>query len=452
MPALNHAPPAKSTRFRTARSWNAAIIFVAALLVFGSSLRAKYFEDEYAYITQSYYADLVCTRQFKHQLWLDMPAIDLQPLPKCLIGIVFRVANLPMPGRADAWRWYENYHTFGGPSTLLAARLPIVPLGALGCVALFACGVIIKDARMGALAALLLMFNPLYSLQAHRAMADVPCEAFMLASLAVWLLMWVRVCGKGSPVAASVLPWLAGFLAGLSLLCKLNGFIGLGIVGACGGLTWLLPRLSIGRKLAVTAGTIVTVALALVLAVALNPYFTAKPTGSMDRYAREQVSKSVWERFLHQVDYRLDVSKTQQRNFPNDALRALPERAGVILVQGFGRFGPFGPRAANSEIRYDLRQDWGVFIWLPLVCFGLVQAVRLGLEQLRAGKPPVALALVVWAVCAWAVVTLYLPMAWDRYQLPIQSGNAMLAAVGLASLWDRVLAARSSRRALAGAS
>ena len=58
-PALQHAPPAKSTRFRINRTWNAAIIFCAALLIFGSSLRAKYFEDEYAYITQSYYVDLV---------------------------------------------------------------------------------------------------------------------------------------------------------------------------------------------------------------------------------------------------------------------------------------------------------------------------------------------------------------------------------------------------------
>ena len=28
--------------------------------------------------------------------------------------------------------------------------------------------------------------------------------------------------------------------------------------------------------------------------------------------------------------------------------------------------------------------------------------------------------------------------AWDRYQLPIQSGNAALAAVGITCLWDRL--------------
>ena len=112
---------------------------------FSSSVRActtSFFEDEYAYITQSYYADLFFTGQFNHKLWLDAPAIDLQPLPKYLIGLAFRLAHLPMPGRADAWKWYDDYHSFGGKPTLVAARLTVIPLGALGCLALFACGVI----------------------------------------------------------------------------------------------------------------------------------------------------------------------------------------------------------------------------------------------------------------------------------------------------------------------
>jgi hypothetical protein len=443
-PALKHAPPAKSARFRITRTWNAALIFCAALLVFGSSLHAPYFADEYAYINQSYYADLFFTRQLNHPLWLDLPAIDLQPVPKYLMGLAFRLANLPMPTREDAWKWYDDYHTFGGPATLVAARVPIIPLGALGCLALFACGATVKGARLGTIAALLLMINPLYSLHAHRAMADVPYEAFMLSALAVWLAMWSRVCARGSLLPWLVLPWLAGLLAGLSLLCKLNGFIGLAMVPATCGLTWLLPRVSIGRKLAVTGATIVTVAGALAVAVALNPYLTAKPAELVEGIDPELVSKNVCERFLKQVNVRLEISDNQKRNrsYAPEALIHVQDRAGVILVQGFGRFGPFGPRAADSRVRYDLNQDWGTVLWLPFVCFGLYQSVRLGMAQFRAGEPPAALVVVVWAVFSWVVVTLYLPMAWDRYQLPIQSGNALLAAVGVSALWERVVAAR----------
>ena len=34
-------------------------------------------------------------------------------------------------------------------------------------------------------------------------------------------------------------------------------------------------------------------------------------------------------------------------------------------------------------------------------------------------------------------MTVYLPMAWDRYLLPIQSGNALLAALAASAIWDR---------------
>jgi 4-amino-4-deoxy-L-arabinose transferase-like glycosyltransferase len=436
--AINHARPANSARFRITRTLHAALIFCAAIVVFASGLNARFFEDEYAYISQSYYADLFFTGRFNHKLWLDAPAFDLQPVPKYLIGLAFRVAHLPMPGPADAWKWYENYHTFGGTATLLVARLTVIPLGALGCLALFACGAMVRDARTGTLAAVFLMLNPLYSQQAHRAMADVPCEAFMLASLATALSLWVRICAKRPGISALILAGLAGLLAGTALLCKLNGFLGLAIVTSWCGIAWLMPNLSIGRKLAMTGATIVTIAVALSAAVALNPCLTARPPDKLPEEARELRSKDVWQRFRHQVGIRLEISDGQKIKFPDNALFEIPEKTRVVLMQGFGRFGLLGPRSADSRVRYDFTQDWGMFLWLPLVLVGLRESVRLGWTQLRAAKPTTGLALVVWAGCAWAVVTLYLPLAWDRYQLPIQSGNAALAAVGITCLWDRL--------------
>jgi hypothetical protein len=427
-----------------ARTASAVGIFCGAFFVFASSLNARFFEDEYAYISQSYYADLFFTGQFNHKLWLDLPALDLQPLPKYLIGLAFRVTHLPMPGPADAWKWYESYRTFGGKAALLTARLTVIPLGALGCIALFACGVMVRDARTGAVAAVFLVFDSLYSQQAHRAMADVPCEAFMLASLATALWLWERIWAKGAGVFAVLFAGLAGVFAGMALLCKLNGFVGLGIVTAWCGIACLAPYLSIGRKLAMIGTTIVTIAVALATTVALDPYYTAKPDGKLPERARVLKSKDIWQRFRHQVSKRLEISSEQKKNFPDDALFDVPEKARVILMQGFGRFGPFGPRKPDSRIRYDFSQDRGMFLWLPLVLVGFWESVRLGCAQIRGALPPSGLALVAWAVCAWIVVTIYLPMAWDRYQLPIQSGNALLAAVGLMRLWDRFASAAQS--------
>ena len=114
-----------------------------------------------------------------------------------------------------------------------------------------------------------------------------------------------------------------------------------------------------------------------------------------------------------------------------------PDKTEVFAVQGFGRFGLLGPSNADSTVRFDrspgLRRD-------PLGPLGLLRpghGVSLGLCQFLAGQPPTALALVVWAIVASTVVTLYLPMAWDRYFLPIQSANALLAATAVGEIWKR---------------
>ena len=198
-----------------------------------------------------------------------------------------------------------------------------------------------------------------------------------------------------------------------------------------------MPGLSIGRKLAMTGATIVTIAVALGAAVAFNPYLTAKPAGKLPADARELPRKRLATVSPPGGLTARDLGRSEER-FPDDALFDFTEKTRVVLVQGFGRFGPFGRAVPTRGCDLTSRQDLGNG---PLVAAGAgrtAESIRLGCAQLRDGKPPFGLALVVWAVCAWAVVTLYLPMAWDRYQLPIQSGNALLAAVGITCLWDRL--------------
>jgi 4-amino-4-deoxy-L-arabinose transferase-like glycosyltransferase len=419
-------------------AWKAGVIACAALAVFASSLFAKPFEDEYAYISQSFYADVFFSGQLNDRLWLELPAYDLQPVPKYLIGLSLRLAKLPMPGLSDALMWYKNYQPFGTGATLISARLPILFLGALGCVALFGCGVLIKDERVGILAAILLMVNPLYRLHAHRAMSDVPCEAFMLVALALGLWGLRRIWSGRFGLSAFLVPTLAGVSAGLSLLCKFNGFLGLMIVAGWSAAAVLAPGLSLARKAAMIAGTMATLVVACALFVALNPFLTARPAWAWSAEAREISKKGVWDRFLFQVDHRVKTSDAQQQNMSHNALFTLPEKTKVMVVQGFGRFSPFGPSDSISEVRFDLRQDWGSILWVPLVLLGFVESVRLGRAQFRMGQPPTAAALLIWAALVWIVVTVYLPMAWNRYMLPTQSGNALLAALAVSAAWDCV--------------
>jgi 4-amino-4-deoxy-L-arabinose transferase-like glycosyltransferase len=430
--------PADSPQTLRSRLWIAGAVACAAVAVFASGWFAASFEDEYAYISQSYYADLFFARDVNNRAWLSLPAYDLPPLPKYLIGLSFRLAHLPMPNAGSAWAWYDHYGHFGSLRSLWVARLPIFFIGALGCVAILACGIMIKDVKVGTIAAIALMFNPLYRLLAHRAMSDVPSEACTLAALAIFLWWWQRVWSGRFGVASVVLPCLAGACAGLSLLSKFSGFLGLLIIAAWTGLTLIAPGVNLSRKLFLGSGSVVAAIVALALFVGMNPFMTARPSEPLPPPLERIASLGLWQRFELQMKHRFQTSETQKRNFPHNALHTIIDKTKVFAVQGFGRFGLLGPLEANSTVRFDRHQDLGAILWFPLACYGLVMAFRLGVFQYRAGQPPTALALFIWAIVAWSVVTFYLPMAWDRYLLPIQSANALLAAVGIAAIWRRI--------------
>jgi 4-amino-4-deoxy-L-arabinose transferase-like glycosyltransferase len=415
-------------------------IALAALAVFSSGLYDDSFYDEYAYITQSYYSELYFSGRVNDPAWIDDLGMDLQPLPKYFIGVGLRAVHLPLPGPRDALRWYRDAHTrFGPPLALTVARIPFIATGVLGCVALFACGVLIGGQGVGTIGALLLLINPLFRLHAHRAMADVPCEAFLLTALALALWGVQRLWSGRTPWSGLVLFGAAGLCSGISVACKLNGLLAPMITAAWCGLSLLVPWLPLRSKSGLAAGLALAIVMAAATFLVLNPTLTARPRARLSPELAARARLAPWGRFRAMIRYRLDTAAGQRQmgKFSPDVLRSPCDKSAVFAVQGFGRFGPFGPAKSDSEVRYEVRQDWGLVLWMPLVLIGLVQTYRLGLVQLRDRSAPMALALVVWAVVAWGVVAAYLPLAWDRYLLPIQAPNALLAAVAMAGLWDR---------------
>jgi len=427
----------------------AFVVGCSAFALYYSSIGAKSFEDEYAYITQSYYSDCFFNGAIDHPAWLDFFAYDLQPLPKYLIGLCLRGKSLPMPGPQAARNWYLSYAQFGTLKTLHVARFPSVILGSLGCVAMFGCGTLVKDSRTGLVAAVLFMLNPLYSLHAHRAMADVPCEAFVMIALGLALWAW-KLAWSARGAAVSFLIWdLAGIAAGMGFSCKFNALLALMIVAVWTVIGVLAPRLRARRRLLLASGSIMMLVTAVGTSLALNPFLTAHPPSAFTPEARQLLDQNPWQRFLFQVRHRIRLSENQQRSFPDDALHTLAERCNVVAVQGFGRFGLFGPSTSDSRVRFDLSQDRGAIFWAAMVLFGLIESVALSQGQWRAGIPPTGIALLGWAAVAFLVVTIYLPMAWDRYLLPIQGVNALLAALGLSMVGDRLVQTRSTLRARA---
>jgi hypothetical protein len=211
-------------------------------------------------------------------------------------------------------------------------------------------------------------------------------------------------------------------------------------------LALVVPVFPIQRRLAFVPIALVTVVIAGLTFVALNPFLTAHPRGPLPpqiaAVSRLEFGSRVRMLFAHRVN----VAREQRVLFPHNALNTPLEKLAVAAVQGFGRFGPFGPRKDDSTKRFDRSQDWGATLWLPWVAAGLVWALARGRRQCAAGEPPTAWAIAVAAVVAALVVTAYLPLAWDRYLLSLQPGSALLAAGVAVAAAEGLAAAMLGRR------
>ena len=115
-----------------------------------------------------------------------------------------------------------------------------------------------------------------------------------------------------------------------------------------------LAGIAAERKLVLALGTVMACLSAWFVFVELNPFMTAYPAGRIPVRLHYLADMNPWERFLFLVDYRRDMARGQQRMFPHNALETPVDRAAVVAVQGFGRFGPLGPRKSDSTRRYDL--------------------------------------------------------------------------------------------------
>ncbi len=436
-------------------------------LWFAAGVRSdRSFVDEWAYLSQAYFADLFASGLHNDPAWLEYPGYDLPPLPKYQIGAALRIAGLPRPSHEMMVRWYRDTSTkTGTEAMLMAARWPSVLWGGIGCSMIYAIGVQVSGRRLGILAAFLLTINPLYRLHARRAMSDVPAEALILCTLAFGLWAWNRRRDGMSLGLTCFTSTIIGILGGLAVLTKLNGALALMTIGVWSvwdiAIHWRsrfhrLPQVGpdqyssdqgIGEHWSTTSSSTpneristpihrldINAALCSLVALAiagltgfatfvlLNPFMTAKPTGALPQGIAEIAAQNLIGRARIVFEHRAAASTQGAKQFPHNALTTLDQKLAAVIVQGYGRFGPLGPSHTDSTKRFDLAQDWGALLWIPLLLMGFVVLV------IRARRSPVSGAVVLMTGLTFVVVTGFIPLAWDRYYLSIQPGAALFGA------------------------
>lgn len=430
--------------------WNGLLglfVFLVALQVFGRDLiREPHFVDEAAYHSQTYYADLFFQGAWNDPAWLEYPALDLPPLPKYLFGLALRVVGEPRRSRVDAYLWYNDIHSrVDNDRSLIATRWVSAAAGAVGCAAIYGLGLVWRDRRTGLLAAFLLAADSLYRMHARRAMADALTEALALSTLFVFLAFWKRTLAGESTLRGRIAAVLAtGFLGGLAVLAKLNGALALMIPAVWSAWALIFVRFPLKPRLRVVSGYLGAGCVSLATFIALNPTVIAHPARPTAAPFMVPSRQSIPDRLKAVAAFRIGVSSKQQAHpdFKVSLLATPAEKIWAVAVHGFGRYALFGPPRASSIDKVDWRLDWGCFVWGPIVLLGAIRAAIEGRSQYRRGLPPTAWAILAQAVVALVVVTIYIPLAWNRYFLPLQSGSSLLAAGLVVGGFDR-LARRS---------
>jgi 4-amino-4-deoxy-L-arabinose transferase-like glycosyltransferase len=308
-------------------------------------------------------------------------------------------------------------------------------------VALYLLGAIAFDRRVGVLAAVLLMVNPLYQTHARRAMSDIPAEAFILVSLAAALWAWTRLLAGRHGPSTWLVTMAAGACAGLAVLAKLSGALAMMVIAAWAVLAWILPTVPKGRKFAVAGMALIAAVVSFGTFVAMNPFLTAHPHTVRTLDAEVLSKTGFWGRCGAIVSHRMNVSKNEQtrESFKSYLLETPLDKLKSVSVQGYGRFGPLGPRRDDSRVRFAWAQDWGAVVWLPAVVAGGVWAFGRGRRQYNQGEPPTGWAVLAEGLVSFVVVTAYIPLAWDRYHLSIQPSSALLVAGISVAMLDHLL-------------
>ena len=334
---------------------------------FALGLGDEPFVDEYAYITQSYQPDILFAGRSNDPAWLDAGTTTWCRFPST--SSISRSGCRDSPARAGTRRspGIATPRT-GGVRPELDHRAAAVDLhgGDRLHGDLRDRPMLVKDQPTGAIAAFLLAVSPLYRLHAHRAMSEAACEAFLLLALALGMRGWKAavagrhrawaclscsrpVCWRGWRSWPSSMACWRCFHA--SAWCLL-GLVFPGLPSSASSCWPPAPPL---RSWPPGSSFL-----------ALNPFMTAHPTGRLPAAAQEIAEMGAWQRFEFLIEHRRQVSATSSGVLAQRLAHAA--RAG----QGGRRPGLWPVRAAGSEqVGFDrqirLGQDWGAFLWLPLV-------------------------------------------------------------------------------------
>jgi 4-amino-4-deoxy-L-arabinose transferase-like glycosyltransferase len=341
------------------------------------------------------------------------------PLTRYLLGAGLALSG-QSPLQAD-WDWSHNWEdnraagALPDARQLLAGRIAVVLTIPVSLALIFLCGQYLGGFWSGTLAVMLVGLNALILLHSRRAMA----EGVLLLGTCAFLVS-LQVSDRR--------PWLAGLALGLAFNAKQSTLVllplGLLAVAWSGQGTWL-P----GRR--ITSGVLQYLLAFGLFTFLINPVYWHQPVQAAQ--AAIQVRRELLTRQVADV----------QRALPQNYLETPGERAVTLLAHlylappMFAEAGNYQTDTAATEFEYlaNLLNSFGrnlpgagLFLGLSLV--GLLS----GVERARRAAPNLRRGLVLYLLATVSMIggsILLIPLAWQRYVIPLVPLICLWASLGL---------------------
>ncbi len=357
------------------------------------------------------------------------------PLAKYILGAARLAAGFPASSVDSDWdwtkTWEENVAAGALPSERLLqdARRTNALLLIPAVIALYLCGRALGGRTTGLAAALLLATNALVLLHGRRAMAEG----------ALTLGVCLALLGL---LYADRHPWLAGLAAGVAFSAKTSAavWIPLGWVAAAWAGDWRNRSLrgALGRAGAFTLA-------ASVVILVLHPILWADPPGAVIEMWRARQTL-----VAAQVETTSEFMPWAVLRTPGDRIAGLLAHLFLTPLQ-FAEAGNYLRETAAAEAAYLqvpgntlLRGFVGGSLLFGLGLLGGIVTVRRDWPAGAGRRRATALAVLVTVVQAVALAVA-VPLAFQRYSLPLVPLVCLWAGRGITSLIDFVKEGRRPR-------
>jgi 4-amino-4-deoxy-L-arabinose transferase-like glycosyltransferase len=391
-----------------------AFYVVTLPLITGPVFKKRFDEPVYISGATKYFKTYFIERNHSDPVWNEFSAYTTPPVIYYLLGSVFSITGHGNK-RMDWKFWNDPLEPFFY-DLLPIARVTISITGVITILLVYLFGVVVFNLRVGLIAALLTLANPIFRYQAHIAYPDIPLLLTMILTVLL-IFFWYNFFKKQKIIQTLIHSAVIGFVIGICGSTRLNGALGgLVFAGFCFFLIVSLglrrkPAVLIKKKLFLILLSLFSAALiSTIVFVALNPFLYPAPIDKTN----------------YMIKHRISEGLNQQKLFPDKALLTLKDRIQAVLDKTF-----FSRSSVNSLL---LHWSLGVALFVVGILTSIYrEIVRLCHNDLPSGK---SLGLI-WFAVYFICICLYVSMDWNRYYLPLLPIVSLIQGMGLVVIIDQ---------------